>query len=69
MALHIYSVQGQLIRELDLGRQKAGGYLTRDTAAYWDGTDQFGEGVSSGVYFYSLEAGAYQATRRMLILK
>ena len=57
------------MRELNLGVQKAGGYLTRETAAYWDGRDQVGETVSSGIYFYSLHAGPFQATRRMLILK
>ena len=68
-AIRIYNIRGQLMRELNLGVQKAGGYLTRDSAAYWDGRDQFGSHVSSGVYFYTLEAGKFQATRRMLILK
>ena len=57
------------MRELNLGTQAAGNYLTREAAAYWDGRDEYGEMVSSGVYFYTLEAGAFQATRRMLILK
>ena len=69
VTLGIYNVRGQLMRELNLGVQKAGGYLTRETSAYWDGRDQVGETVSGGVYFYSLHAGAFQATRRMLILK
>ena len=69
VTLGIYNVRGQLMRELNLGVQKAGGYLTRETAAYWDGRDQVGEMVSSGIYFYSLHAAPFQATRRMLILK
>ena len=69
VTFRIYNVQGQLTRELNLGTQKAGGYLTRQTAAYWDGRDGVGETVSSGVYFYTLQAGPFQATRRMLILK
>ena len=56
VTLGIYNVQGQLMRELNLGVQKAGGYLTRETAAYWDGRDQVGETVSSGIYFYTLHA-------------
>ena len=68
-ALRIYNVQGEQIWELNLGTQKAGSYLTRETAAYWDGRDQVGETVSSGVYFYTLQAGSFQDTRRMLILK
>ena len=69
VTFRIYNVQGQLTRELDVGLQKAGDYRTRSTAAYWDGRDQVGETVSSGVYFYTLQAGTFQANRRMLILK
>ena len=67
--IRIYDIQGQLIRELDLGTQAAGDYLTRETAAYWNGRDRVGEAVSSGMYFFTLQAGGFQATRRMLILK
>ena len=65
----IYNVRGQLMHELNLGTQAAGDYLTRESAAYWDGRDELGEIVPSGVYFYALQAGAFQATRRMLIMK
>ena len=68
-AIHIWNVRGQLMRELNLDVQKAGSYLTPDSAAYWDGRDQYGSVVSSGVYFYTLEAGEFQATRRMIVLK
>ena len=69
VTFRIYNLRGQLTRELDLGVQKAGRHLTRETAAHWDGKDGVGETVSSGVYFYTLHAGSFQATRRMLILK
>ena len=69
VTFRIYNLQGQLTRELNLGVQKAGRYLTRETAAYWDGKDGVGETVSSGIYFYTLHAGSFQATRRMLIVK
>ena len=69
VTFHIYNIHGQLMRELDLGTQAAGNYLTREAAAYWDGRDQVGEAVSSGMYFFTLQAGGFQATRRMLILK
>ena len=65
----IYNVQGQLMRELNLGTQAAGNYLTRESATYWDGRDESGEMVSSGIYFFTLQTGAFQSTRRMLILK
>ena len=67
--IRIYDIQGQLVRQMGLGQQPAGSYLTREAAAYWDGKDQLGETVSSGVYFYTLKADTFQATRRMVILK
>ena len=67
--LRIYNSQGKLVRELNFGIQEAGSYRTQDSAAYWDGRDQLGEVVSSGIYFYTMQAGAFQATRRMLVLK
>ena len=67
--LRIYDTQGRLVRHLDLGHQTAGVYQTRSRAAYWDGTNEMGESVASGLYFYALTAGEFSATRRMLILK
>ena len=67
--VRIYDVQGRLIRQLDVGRQRAGRYLNRQTAAYWDGRDQSGASVASGVYFYTLEVDAFSETRRMVIQK
>ncbi len=65
----IYSQSGVLVRELSLGYQRAGQYMSRSRAAYWDGRNQLGEPVASGLYFYTLTAGDFSATRRMLILK
>ena len=67
--LRIYDTQGRIVRSLDLGHQAAGVYQTRSRAAYWDGTNAMGESVASGLYFYTLTAGEFSATRRMLILK
>ncbi len=67
--LRIYSVNGMLVRTLALGHQPAGIYHSRARAAYWDGKNEAGEPVASGVYFYTLTAGDFTATRRMLILK
>ena len=52
-----------------MGNQPAGLYQNRSRAAYWDGTNAQGEPVASGVYFYTLTAGEFSATRKMLILK
>ena len=65
----IYTTSGTLVRTLDLGNQTAGVYQQRTRAAYWDGRNQLGEPVASGVYFYTLTAGDFTATRKMLIRK
>ena len=51
VTLQIYSVNGALIRTLTLGHQPAGIYQTRSRAAYWNGRNEWGEPVASGVYF------------------
>ena len=58
-----------MIRNLDLGYQAAGIYQSRGRAAYWDGKNEIGEKVSSGIYFYTLTAQDFSASRKMLILK
>ena len=69
VTLHIYSVGGALVRTLALGHQSAGMYHNRSRAAYWDGRNEQGERVASGVYFYTLSAADFTATRKMLIKK
>ena len=69
VTLTIYDQGGQLVRTLHIGHRMAGFYETRSKAIYWDGRNQFGEQVASGVYFYHLSAGDYSATRKMLVLK
>jgi len=65
----IYGADGRLVRTLALGHQAAGTYRSRSRAAYWDGRNAVGEPVASGVYFYTLEADAFRATRKLLIRK
>jgi len=67
--LHIYAVNGTLVRRLVLGHRAAGIYHSKSHAAYWDGRNVQGEKVTSGVYFYTLSAGDFEATRKMLIRK
>ena len=67
--IRIYASDGALVRTLDLGHLPAGVYQHRDRAAYWDGRNQVGESVASGVYFYTFTAGDFTATRKMLIRK
>lgn len=69
VSIRIYSNAGQLIRTLDLGYRDAGVYASRSKAAYWDGKNEAGEEVASGIYFYSITAGDFSATRKMVVRK
>ena len=65
----IYDTKGAIVRQLDLGHQPAGDYSPRSKAAYWDGHNETGEPVVSGIYLYTLSAGDYSATQKMLLIK
>ena len=67
--LSIYAVDGQIVRRLTLGHKAAGRYQSRSRAAYWNGRNEVGEPVASGIYFYTITAGEFTATRKMLIRK
>jgi len=69
VTINICTAHGQLIRTLGLGQQNAGFYVNRSKAAYWNGRNEAGEKVASGIYFYQLKAGDVTATRRMVIVK
>jgi VCBS repeat-containing protein len=65
----IYDTSGRLVRELNLGRLRAGYYVGRASAAYWDGRNEFGERVASGIYPYCMRVGDKAFTRKMVIVK
>ena len=65
----IYAVNGTVVRTLDFGHRRAGSYASQSRAAYWDGRNAQGEPVASGIYFYTLRAGDFSATRKMVIRK
>ncbi|RKU17680.1 hypothetical protein C6501_03530 [Candidatus Poribacteria bacterium] len=69
VALTIYAIDGTVVRTLALGHQPIGNYHGKSRAAYWDGKNDVGESVASGVYFYTLTAGEFSGTRKMLIRK
>ena len=62
VSLDIYDSQGRCVYSKLLGYRKAGSHT-----AYWDGRNIAGEPVASGIYFYSIRAGDFHATRKMLI--
>jgi WD40 repeat protein len=69
VVIKIHSITGQLIKTLSLGRKEAGIYSDKNKSAYWDGKDNYGESVGSGLYFCTIQAGDFVATRKMIMLK
>ena len=69
VTLTIYDIRGVVVRRLQLGYQAAGFYQSRSRAIHWDGRNNIGEKVASGVYFYTLTAGEFTATQKLLIRK
>ena len=69
VTLTIYAADGTLVRKLALGHRPAGVYQSKSRAAYWNGRNELGEPVASGIYFYTLTAGDFSATGKMLVRK
>ncbi len=69
VVITIYDMRGSVVHRLELGHQREGYYTTRTRAAYWDGRNNIGEKVSSGIYFYQLRAEGVSLMRKMVILK
>jgi hypothetical protein len=69
VTLQIYSVTGDLVRNLHIGVKPAGVYTKPGRAIYWDGRNDSGEKVSSGVYFYRFNANGFYQTKRMVLIK
>jgi len=67
VVIKIYDVTGRLVRTLKLGEKSPGAYLSKEKAAYWDGRNENGEKVTSGIYFYLMEAGSFRAVKKMVI--
>ena len=65
----IYDARGIVVRRLELGYRQAGYYTNRSRAAYWDGKNEVGESVTSGIYFYQLEMDGVSMLRKMVVLK
>ena len=62
--LTVYNILGQKIQILVQKSQTPGAYSVR-----WNGMDESGQTVPSGIYFYRIQAGPFESTRRMVLLK
>ncbi len=69
VTIRVYSVSGRLIRSLDLGYKEMGRYSDKARAAYWDGTNESGERASSGIYFYVIKSGDFNAVRKLIVAR
>jgi len=62
--LYIYNIKGDLVKTLVKGYQAPGTHIVN-----WNGTDDNGKSVSSGVYFYKVKSGSYTSTKKMILIK
>ena len=69
VTINIFNSLGSLVRSLSPGTMKAGDHSSQSKAIHWDGKNNNGEPVSSGVYFYTINAGNFSATRKMIVKK
>ena len=69
VTISIYAIDGRCVRSLNLGYQDGGLHINKHQAVYWDGRNEYGEPVASGVYFYTLTTDKFTATQKMLIQK
>ena len=67
VCIKIHSHTGQIVRIIDLGYRHAGFFISKLNAAYWDGNNEAGEKVASGIYFYTIQAGDFTATKKMVV--
>ena len=69
VTMRIYNLKGELVRSFKIGKQPAGAYLNREKAVYWDGRNNLGQSVASGIYFYQFLVDGFSQTRRMSLMK
>jgi len=67
--IRIYDNSGRLVRKLDLSWQESGIYRSKGRAAYWDGRNEQGEKIASGVYIYQMTVGEKMYLRKMIVVK
>ena len=69
VTITIHNASGQLVKTLNLGYKQSGHYLNKAKAACWNGKNERGERVASGIYFYTMQTRNFTATGKVVILK
>ena len=69
VTITIYDSSGNQVRQINVGKQSKGQYVDKAKAVHWDGKNNNGESVASGVYFYTMTADNFSQTKRLVILK
>ncbi len=69
VVLRVYDVLGQEVRRVDLGLQAAGYYYGPGRAVVWDGRDERGRRVGSGLYLYEVQANGLKARRKIVLVQ
>ncbi|MDI6792459.1 MAG: FlgD immunoglobulin-like domain containing protein [bacterium] len=69
VSIRIYNLSGNLVRTMELGKLGAGSYTSKGESVYWDGKDNNGNEVASGVYLYQFIAGSHVEIKKMIVLK
>ncbi len=64
VTISIFNLLGQNVKKIENKNQTAGQHEIN-----WDGTGQSGRAVASGIYFYQIEAGDYNESKKMIMLK
>ena len=64
ITLRVYNIRGQLVRVLVDGEVEPGNYQV-----VWDGRNDKGEDVSSGIYFYRMNTETFTKNRRLILIK
>jgi len=65
----IYDLAGRTVRRINLGYRPPGFYLSHSKALLWDGRNEKGERVSSGIYLYEMRADGFRERRRMILVR
>jgi len=67
--IELYDITGKMVRKLDLGYHRKGYYTSKNRAAHWDGRNDLGERVASGLYFYRMQTEDKSFIKKLVVIK